>query len=49
MSQLKYFYAANNSLEGVIPDCVGDMTFLIEMHLTCNDLNGTIPTGFDSL
>ena len=46
---MKFFYADNNTLNGSIPDCVGNMTSLIELHLTCNDISGTIPTGFDSL
>ena len=46
---MKYFYVANNTISGNIPDCVGSMTYLIEMHLTCNELTGDVPIGFDNL
>jgi Leucine-rich repeat (LRR) protein len=50
MTSLLYFYVDNNSLlSGSIPSCIGNLTFLHELHASCDSLNGTIPTGFNTL
>jgi hypothetical protein len=45
-----YLYISDNPLlTGPIPTCVDNLTFLHELHATCDNLTGTIPTGFNTL
>ncbi|KAK9229612.1 hypothetical protein WN944_022575 [Citrus x changshan-huyou] len=44
MSETEYFFAANNSLVGVIPESVCKATYFQVLDLSNNNLSGTIPT-----
>ena len=50
MQNMLYFYVSENALlTGPIPTCVGNMLNLRELHATCDNLNGTVPVGFNTL
>ena len=47
LRSLKILYLSNNSLEGVIPDCLGNLsTSIVLLHLNANKLSGLIPSTF---
>ena len=39
----------HNSLTGSLPSCMNYMTFIREVHFTCNLLSGTIPDEINGL
>ncbi|VFQ86800.1 unnamed protein product [Cuscuta campestris] len=47
--RLKWLYLSNCSLEGKIPDGIGNLTALINLELSMNYISGEIPAGITKL
>eukprot|EP00766_Chilomastix_caulleryi_P001423 gnl/Chilomastix_caulleri/2394.p2 GENE.gnl/Chilomastix_caulleri/2394~~gnl/Chilomastix_caulleri/2394.p2 ORF type:complete len:50 (+),score=19.66 gnl/Chilomastix_caulleri/2394:307-456(+) len=43
-----YMYFSNNTITGEIPSCLGNLQFLRELHLDCNNLTGSVPTTLNN-